>query len=695
MNATAAVLRKELATLWLSPLPYLVGALFHLVIGVLYVEQLEVRGQALFQPIFPIAGFLLVALMPILAMRTFAEEARTGSLDLLLSIPVRGRHLAAGKWLATALSALVVIAPLGVALGMVTAWGDPDPGPAVSGLIGLALFCFALSAIGIAASSVTSSQPVAALLAFFLGLLLWFSHVGSESWAGGGVLAHFSLSERLRAFSSGVIDSTDAGLLVVLSLAGLLSAGIPLSRRTSARGDRGPRPWTRRAGPVALAIATLLMLVFADRALGSVRRQWDLTAESSLTLSEETRQVVAQVDQKLEITAFIARTSPLRAQTAALLDRYKGLNRRIAFRLLDPSRAPAEATRAGIDPALGGLHFRMGDRSQTATLASEQDMTAAIARVLRDESPGVCFTQGHGEADPSGARGEDMGGAAGSLVANGYRVRSLDLLTSPVILEECDGLVVANPVVPLRPEAGAAVSEYLMSGGRALILADPLSTADLGPILQPYGLGVSRGLVIEGDRGARLGDDLLTLVVREFRSVNPAVRRLPPVLFSASVGVTAEENPGAGISAEAVALSSSSSFLDFQPAAGEPGAGDFSPRFDQGVDVSGPVPLVAVSDKSERVGGEVRRTRIVLAGDSDWATNSFLGEGGNSRLFIQSMDWLTLDEDLVSVTTNLAAFRPLELSPQRLTVARAVLAGGVPAFFVLTGGFVWLARRRA
>lgn len=693
MSATRAVLRKELATLWLSPLPYVVGALFHLVIGILYVEQLDIRGQALFQPIFPIAGFLLVALVPILAMRAFAEESRTGSLDLLLAIPVRARHLAVGKWLATALSAVAVTAPIGVALALVTAWGNPDPGPAVSGLIGLALFCLALAAIGVAASSLTSSQPVAALVAFFVGLLLWFSHVGSESWAGGGLLAHFSLSERLRAFSSGVIDSTDTGLLLVLCLAGLLLVGIPLSRRTAKRGRAGAR-FARRVGPAGLAAATVLLLLFADRALGSVRRQWDLTAERSLTLSEETRQVVSQVDDKLDITAFVERTSPLRAQTASLLDRYADLNDRIAFRLVDPSRAPAEAARAGIDPALGGLIFRMGERTQTATLASEQDVTAAIARVLREESPGVCFTQGHGEANPAGDLGEDIGGAVGTLVANGYRVRTLDLLAAAEIRDDCDGLVVANPVVPLRPEAAAAIGAYLASGGRALILADPLSTADLRPLLAPYGLGVTRGLVTEGDDSARLGDDLLTLVVRQFRSGNPAVRRLPPVLFSAALGVTADQDPGAGLSAEAVALSSPSSFLDLQPADGEPGAAGAPPRFDPEVDIPGPIPLVAVSDKSERIQGKVRRTRIVLAGDSDWLTNSFLGEGGNSRLFVQAMDWLTLDEDLVSVTTNLAAFRPLELSPRRLTLARGVLAGGVPAFFVLTGGFVWLARRR-
>lgn len=695
MRATSAVFRKELATLWLSPLPYVVGALFHLVIGVLYVEQLEIRGQALFQPVFPIAGFLLVALVPILSMRTFAEEARTGSLDLLLVIPVRARHLVTGKWLASAVSALAVIAPLGVALGLVSAWGSPDPGPATSGLIGLALFCLALAAVGMAASSVTSSQPVAALVAFFVGLLLWFSHVGSESWAGGGVLAHFSLSERLRTFAGGVIDTTDAGLLVVLCLAGLLAAGIPLSRRAAFRGDSERASRIRSAGPVVLALAALGLVLFADRALGAVRAQWDLTAERSLTLSEETREVVARVDEKLEITAFIDRTSPLRAQSAALLDRYRDLNRKIAFRLVDPGRAPAEATQLGIDPALGGLHLRMGDRSQTASLASEQDVTAGIARVLRRESPGVCFAQGHGEADPAGSLGADMGGAAGSLVANGYRVRSLNLFAQPTIPEDCDGLVLGNPVIPLRPEAAAAVGAYLAAGGRALVLADPLSTADLVPLLEPYGLGVNRGLVIEGDDSSRLGDDLLTLVVRQFRSVNPAVRRLPPVLFSGAVGVSADEDAAAGLSAEVLASSSATSFLDFQPAAGEPGADGFAPRFDEGVDISGPVPLVAAADASERVGGKVRRTRVILVGDFDWATNAFLGEGGNSRLFIQAMDWLTLDEDLVSVTTNLAAYRPLELSPARLRLARGLLAGGVPLFFILTGALVWLARRPA
>jgi hypothetical protein len=685
-----AALRKELAVLWLSPLPYVVGALFHLVVGVLYVEQLDVRGQALFQPMFPIAGFMLIALVPLLAMRAFAEESAAGSLPLLLASPVPARRLVTTKWAAAWITALVPIALLAVDFVLVSRWGDPDSGPAIAGVLGLVLVAAAMAGIGVAASAATSSQAVAGMVAFFTGMLLWFSHVGSDTWAGGGVLAHFSLSERIRSFSAGVIDASDLGILVLLTVAALAAAALIIGPRVARRGaGSGPR-----VPRLAMAALLLVALVAFDRGVALAQARWDLTAESSLTLSAETQEVIAAVDDRVEAIAFVSRASPLRTQTAALLERYRDLNRRISFRLEDPERSPAAAVQLGIDPATGGVVFRRGDRSQTAALASEQDLTSALARLLRDESPGVCFTVGHGEADPSGSTEADSGAAAGSLVANGYRVRAVNLLADPALPDGCEGLVVANPVVPLSPEAVAAISAYLAGGGRALITVDPISTADLNPLVRPYGITIERGLVVEGDAGSRLGPDPLTLVVRQFRSPSPVVRRLPPVLFSGAVGLTTESDAGAGLAADPLATSSSSSFLERDPSGGQPSGDGLRPKFDASVDISGPVPIAAGADKSTRSGGGVVRTRLVVVGDADWLTNGFLGEGGGSRLFIQAMDWLTLDQDLVSVSTNLAAFRPLELSPARLSLARGILAGGLPALFVLSGLGTWLRRRR-
>ena len=228
---TRAVLRKELAVLWLSPVPYVVAAVFNAVLGLLYVNQLEGRQQALLQPIFPLAGFLLLILIPALTMRAVAEEARTGSLDLLLAMPVRAMPLVVGKWLAAWLTALAVLAPSLLFVLLVSWWGDPDPGPALTGYIGLSLFAGAVTGLGILTSSLTSSQPVAAMTALFAALLLWFSYIGSESLRVGGVLVRLSLSERLRGFAGGVVDSADAGFFVVLAVGCLTVATAAVASR--------------------------------------------------------------------------------------------------------------------------------------------------------------------------------------------------------------------------------------------------------------------------------------------------------------------------------------------------------------------------------------------------------------------------------------------------------------------------------
>ena len=226
---TRAIAVKDLKVLWASPIPYVVAALFHIVLAVLYIDELRTRNQALSQPLFPLAGFLLIALVPILCMRSVAEEAKTGSLDLLEAVPVAPRVLVVGKWLATWLTTVAVLTPALLYIVLLVWFGDPDRGPIISGFVGLVLFAAALCGIGVLASALTSSLPVAAMVAFFVSLLLWFAHVGSSST--GGFLGALSLSERLRAFAAGVIDSSDAGFLVIVTAGALVLAGTALSAR--------------------------------------------------------------------------------------------------------------------------------------------------------------------------------------------------------------------------------------------------------------------------------------------------------------------------------------------------------------------------------------------------------------------------------------------------------------------------------
>lgn len=231
-GVTGAITRKDLAVAWSTPIPYVVGGLLQAILGLLFVDQIQGRLQALVQPLFPLAGFLLLVTVPVLTMRSFADEARSGSLDVLLAIPVPSPALVMGKWLAAWATAVLITAPALAYAALVWLYGDPDRGPVIAGFLGLALLTAALSALGVFASSVTSSQPVAVMIAFVAGAALWFSGSGGSVLRSSGVLSHLSLSERLRAFSGGAVDTADVGFFIAMTIVclGLTFAAVEARR---------------------------------------------------------------------------------------------------------------------------------------------------------------------------------------------------------------------------------------------------------------------------------------------------------------------------------------------------------------------------------------------------------------------------------------------------------------------------------
>jgi ABC-2 type transport system ATP-binding protein len=224
-----AVAGKDLRSLAASPLPWIVGAVFHAVVGLLYVDQLAERRQAVVQPLFPIAGFLVLALASLVTMRSLADEARTGTLELLEAARVRPISLAVGKWLAAWLLTVVLLLPLAVVVAIVAAWGEPDPGVVAGGFVGLVALAGACCGLGVLASSLTTSQPVAAALSFFAAALAWFSAA-----APGGattVLGRLSFSDRLRSSAAGALDTADLGVFVVVTVLGVAGAWLVLRAR--------------------------------------------------------------------------------------------------------------------------------------------------------------------------------------------------------------------------------------------------------------------------------------------------------------------------------------------------------------------------------------------------------------------------------------------------------------------------------
>lgn len=434
-------------------------------------------------------------------------------------------------------------------------------------------------------------------------------------------------------------------------------------------------------GLVRLPILLLLLVVLGGVA-ERTRKEVDLTAERSLTLSAQSLRIARQIDEPVRITAFLPKSDPGRSDTAALLGRYRRVNPKIRPRIVDPDASPGEVRRLGVDPILGGMTLEQGDAIERAPATSEQDITAGLARLLRGTTATVCFTTGHGEGDTANDLDDGLSAAAKLLRDNGYTIKPVDLLTQTTIPADCRALVMVNPTAPLG-DAERPLADALAAGGRLLILTDPASTVDVSALTRPYGLAIERGLAFEASPDNRMPGDPLSVVVTRYRTPSPIARRLPPTVFPGAQAIRTTSDEGAGLSAVGVVDSSDDSYLERKPA---------QPSIDP-EDLLGPLHLVAAADRSSGQDGTVVRSRVVMAGDADFPLNAFIGQAGNGALLLQSLDWLTLDEDLVSVSVNLPAVRPLQLTEGRVNYARLLSAVIIPGLFLAMGAFVWALRR--
>ncbi|MCC7273510.1 MAG: ABC transporter permease [Alphaproteobacteria bacterium] len=233
MRALAALAGKEARTLFVSPIAYAVIAVFLLLSGYTFVVTLAVGKQATLVHIFFQAAVQLVLLVPLITMRQFAEERRTGTLELLLTAPVGEAAIVLAKF-AACMAVLLVMIGLTFAYAVVlAALGDPDWGPVYTGYLGLAMLGAALVAVGLAVSALTGNQIVAAVVSLGLFGLLWgidplaalLPHPADDWLIGLSLLARFT------PFAVGAFYTSDFGFFLTVTLLGLFLAMRALARR--------------------------------------------------------------------------------------------------------------------------------------------------------------------------------------------------------------------------------------------------------------------------------------------------------------------------------------------------------------------------------------------------------------------------------------------------------------------------------
>jgi gliding motility-associated transport system permease protein len=233
MKLFGTLLHKEVLALFSSPIAYAVIAVYLLLVGYSFTASLFMTRMATLVHIFFQASVLLVLMIPILTMRQFSEERKSGTLELLLTAPVRESAIVLAKFGASLAVVLVMIA-LTFSYAIVLAlYSQPDWGPIYSGYIGLIAIGTALTALGVMISALTANQIVAAAVSLGLFSLLWMLDSAAALLPDPfeSFLINLSLLAHFTPFATGAMYTSDFGFFLSVTLLGLFLATRALARR--------------------------------------------------------------------------------------------------------------------------------------------------------------------------------------------------------------------------------------------------------------------------------------------------------------------------------------------------------------------------------------------------------------------------------------------------------------------------------
>ena len=230
MRSAWIIAKRDLGSFFNSPIFYVVTTVFLIIYSFIFfnilnffsfqsfqARQLQAMGMNLnlnemvIEPSLQNMSVILLMIIPIITMRSFADEKKMKTFRLLLSSPVHLREIILGKFLACMIVVAVMISISSYSVGFLFLLGEPEPGPIVTGYLGILLMAGCFVSVGIFASSLTDNQIVAAVLTFGFSLFMWVIGWGAQAAGSttGQVLQYLSIVDHLGRFLKGLVNTSD------------------------------------------------------------------------------------------------------------------------------------------------------------------------------------------------------------------------------------------------------------------------------------------------------------------------------------------------------------------------------------------------------------------------------------------------------------------------------------------------------
>lgn len=497
-----------------------------------------------------------------------------------------------------------------------------------------------------------------------------------------------------------------AGLVIMLLLPemrlgawGVLVVGIALLAIAFALDFRRVRrAITGRRGRFGLGTSIMasifigITILVNAISIGNYQR-FDTSSLSQFTLTPQTIKVLEELDTPVKAINFFDPKDRYGVGNyiTSLLTEYAVHTKQLTIQHVDPDEHPDQANQYGITE-YQTVVFESGDRYKLVSpsqflivdssgnitgLQTEHAFTSAILEVTGVAQKKVYFLTGHGEA----SIGSSFSKAAEGLRDDLYLVDTLNLMTSPSIPDDCAVLIIAAPQNNMTDDELDIIDSYLESGGQALILTNPDSLPDIDSIISPWGVGIGEGTVI---------DPASSVAPHQDMPLVPADRDyflLPNVYFPGATAITFQESVPDNVSMMVLVYTDASSWLDKNFTADE------EPVFNPETETMEALAIGVMIAGVPTGGSATKYTRLVIIGDSDFASDEHFDSANNSDLFLNSVSWLSEETSLISIRRNVQPFRRLVVTTGQESFIKYSSVALLPLLILVVGGIIWWRRK--
>ncbi len=418
--------------------------------------------------------------------------------------------------------------------------------------------------------------------------------------------------------------------------------------------------------------------------------EYDWTASGRHTLSLASRDLLARMPDKIEITSYARENALLRDAVKKFIAKYQRHKPDIVLRFVNPDAVPDEVRNLGISVD-GEIVVRYQDRSEHVKSDKEQVFTNALQRLARNQERWIAYVEGHGERNALGDANHDMGDWAKQLFNQGYRVQPINLGETQAVPDNTSILVIASPRIEYLPGELDLILDYISRGGNLLWLHEPGPLYKLDALQELLSLRFFKGAIIDyAGQLIGINDPTISLVTKTLYSPHPITKGFEyTTLFPMAGAIELLESDK--WNARPILGTGDHTWSETAKLEGEV-------EFNSDSDTLGPLTIgISLEREVDSEQGDelvTKQQRIVVMGDGDFLSNTYLANSGNNELGTRLINWLSSDDEFIAIPPKVTNDTQLNISSTILGIIGIGFLFVLPAAFIVIGITISLRRKR-